>query len=93
MAFRKIKNSSIPIKYHQVKRILYQIKQDKYPKNEEFLFNISSITITYDENNSKLKNLPFCFCKKNLINFKNNKEESFIIYSSLFQLKILCKSD
>lgn len=90
----KFEEQKNPVKFSMIKKILYSIKQSKYPNDENFLSNIDAITITFDESNENLKNLPFCLCRKSFINFKkNNKADNFVIYSSFFQMKLFANSN
>ena len=49
-----LKNLNIILSDNKVKRLVYDIKEAHFPKDEDFLKNISQITITFDKNNAKL---------------------------------------
>ena len=63
-----------------------------YPNNIEFLNDISKITISFSTNKKELQDLPFCFTKQIIINTKNNKQEYFVLFTSIFQLKKIKES-
>ena len=64
--------------------------QINYPKDQDYLKDISKITITFDNING-MENLPFCYKYINQINIEKNKLEKYIIYTSTFQLNLLTK--
>ena len=77
------------LKYYEIKNLVYQEKNAKYPKNDDFLNNIDKITIDLNDDIDN-KNLPFCFGYFKYINPNNKyREESFIIFTTVYQLKIL----
>ena len=51
------------------------------------------IIITFDKNNAKLVENNFCYEYSKHINPNNNKEEKFIIYTTIFQLNKLASSE
>lgn len=84
------KNLNIILSDNQIKRLVYEIKDSYFPKDEEFLKNISLIKITYDANDEQLTDNNFCFAYNKYINPSyHNREEKFIIYTSIFLLKKL----
>lgn len=85
-------DQNIPLKYNKIKKLVYNIKESKYPTDEKFLDNISLINITFNKDKPNLCNIPFCLSKKEFINLTKNKEEKYIIFSTLFQIKIFAKS-
>ena len=64
--------------------------QINYPKDQDYLKDISKITITFDNING-MENFPFCYKYINQINIEKNKLEKYIIYTSTFQLNLLTK--
>ena len=61
----KLFEQNISLKRNTTKRTPHTIKEEKYPKEDEFILNISNnITITYDKNIDKLKDCPFIYAKK-----------------------------
>ena len=78
--------SKIKIK---IKNILQKVREIKYDSDNDFLLNIANITIDFSKNEPELKNLPFCFSYEKFINKHKNtiREEKFIIFTCLFQLK------
>ena len=89
---KNLNDQNIPLKFHKIKKLVYNIKESKYPTDEKFLDNIASINITFNKVKPNLSNIPFCLSKKEFINFTKNKEEKYIIFSTLFQLKLFAKS-
>ena len=77
----------------QIKDILYREYDKKYVNESECLSNITKVTLNLDEENLLLKNMPFCFAIKKIINpNKNNRQEKFIIFTSLYQVKYFVNS-
>lgn len=73
--------------------ILFKEREKKYPFETEFLNDIKKITLNLDMEGILYKNTPFCFMINKIINpEKNNREETFIIYTSICQLKHFIKS-
>ena len=64
----------------------------KYPKDIDYLKDISkiTITITFDTNND-MEILPFCYKYITRLNIEKNKLEKYIIFTFAFQLKLLTK--
>ncbi len=56
----KLEEKNIFLDDNKIKRIIYQIRNDLYIKDEELLRYINSITITFDEKVPNAWNLPFC---------------------------------
>ena len=107
MAYNLIKNSlDQPLLFHinnltsnnikisriKIKNILQELREDSYPKDDEFLDNRESIKIDLVISD-ELKNLNFCPAKINLYNQEKNKLERFVIFTTVFQLKMMPKSD
>ena len=84
-----LKENGIILSKFQVKNILQKLREYKYPKDNEFLTDISKITISLSKSDKNLESLPFCFTDQKIINIYKNKvrEERFIIFTTLFQLK------
>ena len=77
------------LKYNEIKNLVYQEKNAKYPKNDDFLNNIDKITIDLNDDIDN-KNLPFCLGYFKYINPNNKyRQESFIIFTTIYQIKIL----
>ena len=86
-----LKNNKIILTQNQVKWALQKYRQEMYPSNEKYLTNIANIKITLEENTS-LKDIPFCYTYNNLINpEKNNCLEKYAIYTSKFQINMITK--
>ena len=78
----------------QIKDILYREYDKKYVNESECLSNITKVTLNLDEENLLLKNMPFCFAIKKIINpNKNNRQEKFIIFTSLYQIQNFIQSN
>ena len=84
-----LKENGILLSKFQVKNILQKLREYKYPKDNEFLTDISKITISLSKSDKNLESLPFCFTDQKIINIYKNKvrEERFVIFTTLFQLK------
>lgn len=88
-----LKKLNIILSDNKVKRLVYDIKEAIFPKDEDFLKNISLITITFDKNNAKLVENNFFYEYSKHLNPTNNIEEKFIIYTTIYQLNKLATSD
>ena len=84
--------NNIQLKKTQVKNLLQNLREMNYPNDIEFLNDISKITISFSSNKKELQNLPFCFTKQIIINTKNNRQEYFVLFTSIFQLKKIKES-
>ena len=85
---------NIIISDNQIKRLVYEIKDSYFPKDDEFLKNISLIKITFDANDWYLTDNNFCFTYNKYINPSYyNREVKYIIYTTIFQLKKLEESE
>ena len=79
---------NIKLTVDQIKDILYAEIDKRYQSDNVCLNNINNITISFDDNDTSLKDLPFCYTVKKILNpQKNFREERFIIYTSLYQMK------
>ena len=86
----KLENLNIFLKDSKINRLIYTIRNDMYPADEEILRNINHITITYDHKLPNSKDLPFCPIYNKFINpSKKSRLEAFIIITSIFLLKLL----
>ena len=92
--YDSLKKNNIEISKNQVKRILQEIRELNFPKDEIFLQDISTIKISYSNQTKELKDLPFCFGSHIILNKeKNFRQEKFIIFTLIYQLKMFkdCK--
>ena len=79
---------NIKLTVEQIKDILYAEIDKRYQSDNVCLNNINNITISFDDNDTTLKDLPFCYEVKKILNpEKNFREERFIVYTSLYQMK------
>ena len=83
--------NNIRLTTNQIKWLIQKIRQVNYPKDDDFIKDISKITITY-ENLNNMVNLPLCYKIVNTINpEKKNRLEKYIIFTSSFQINLLSK--
>ena len=83
-----LKNNKINIKKSRIRNILYTLREESFPKEEEFLKAINNIKIKLS-NNELITEENYCIAKGEIINFKNNnKLEKYVIFSSDFQLNL-----
>jgi len=76
---------------NQTKRILQKVRQINYPSDEDYLEDISKITITF-ENEINLENLNLCWKNVLFINpSKKYKAEWYVIFSTIFQMNLIEK--
>ena len=89
--FENLKNNGIKLSKNQIKRLLQNLRDYQYPKDEEYLKDITKIKITF-ENILNMENLNLCYKYKILLNpEKNNKLEQYIIFTTKFQINLLYK--
>ena len=81
-----IKNQ-INISKNQVKRILENQREINYRKDDAYLLDISKITISFSKTKVELQNIPFCFSNNVILNIESQRQEKYILFTSLFQLK------
>lgn len=87
-------DNNISLKRKKIENILYNERADKYPADNEYLYFLENITITLNETNDELKNLPFCYGDYKIINNqKNNRSERFLLFTSKYQLKEFSMAD
>ena len=76
----------------KINRIITKIRNSIYPQDSDFIKNINLIQITFDQSIENAKNIPFCPIYTKFINhLKKNREEQYIIFTSIFHLKFLEK--
>ena len=87
------KNNSINWKKGKIRKLLYSIREEKYPKDQIFMQDISNIKIQLSDN-KEVSNECFCISKGEFINFSKNKNlERYFIFASQFQLKLYNEVD
>ena len=82
-------NINMPLK--KIRNILYSLREAKYPDELYIVNDISKITIDLGKE-EKLKNLPFCHIRKAIINYRKNRMETFLVFTTIWQLKMLTKT-
>ena len=87
-----LQKNKILLSNNQIKYLLQQLREVKYPNDINFLKDISLIKIDLG-NTHNLTNIPFCHKYVNYINYKKNKVEKYIIFTSIFQLNLLTKAE
>ena len=87
-----LQNNKILLSNNQIKYLLQQLREVKFPNDINFLKDISLIKIDLG-NTHNLVNIPFCHRYVNYINYKKNKVEKYIIFTSVFQLNLLTKAE
>ena len=84
--------NDIFLKDDKVYRIITKLRNNNYPKDEDYLSQINNIRITYDEKIPNSKNLFFCHINFKFINPEKNRFEQYIIFTSILNLKFLTKA-
>ena len=91
---KNLLENNIKLNKKKIENILYKYREEKYPADDEILKFLENITITLDEKNEELIDLPFCYGEYKFINFtKKNRVERFIIFTSKYQLKQFILAD
>ena len=76
----------------KIRKLLYALREEFYPKDESFLNNINQIKITLNDDPNSTQ--YFCLCKGEFINFnKDKKHEKYVIFSSEFQINLFTDID
>ena len=69
----------------KIRKLLYILREQKFPKEEEFLNSINSIKIKLS--NTEEKEEIFCIGKGTFVNFRKKKRlEKYVIFMSEFQI-------
>ena len=84
-------NNKILWKKSKIRKLLYTLREEAYPKDSVFLSNINLIKIQLSDDINSEQN--FCLCKGEFINFKKEKIEKFVIFSSEFQINLFTEID
>lgn len=88
-----LKEKGITISDLKVNYIIKTVRDNLYPKDEDFINNISSCLITLDEKLNSAQNLHFCPVYTKFVNStKKNRQEKYINFTTPFHLKFLKKS-
>lgn len=91
---RNFKNNNINFSYFKIKNLLQKIREIDLPSNDEILSYISKIRINYDNFERNEEGVPFCLSKGEYVNLRyKNRVEKYIIFTSLYQLKIAADCD
>ena len=85
--YNNLLKNQINISKNQVKRILENQREINYPKDDSYLLDISKITISFSKTNVELQNIPFCFSNNVILNYESKKQEKYILFTSIFQLR------
>jgi len=85
--YNNLVKNQINISKNQVKRILENQREINYPKDDTYLLDISKITIAFSKTNVELQNIPFCFSNNIILNEESKRQEKYILFTSIFQLK------
>ena len=86
---KNLKNNKITYSYDKIKNLLKTIREIDIPKNEEILSNIANIKINFKNSKNQFDEVSFCLSNGKFINIRyKNRLEKYIIFSSLYQLKM-----
>ena len=87
-----LKNNKINWNKGKIRRLLYSMREESFPKDDEFLKSIDKITINFS--NNKKDEQVFCVSKGEFINItKNRKLERYVIFFSEFQINLFGEID
>lgn len=87
------KTNNINWRKGKIRALLYKLREEFFPKEEEFLRDIGNIKIKLSDSN-EIGEEPFCLAKGEFINYnKKNIVEKYIIFGSLFQLNLFKEID
>ena len=87
-----LEKNKILLSDNQIKYLLQVLGELNFPIDLNFLKDISQIKINLGDTHN-LTNIPFCHKYVNFINYKKNRIERYIIFTSNFQLNLLTKAD
>ena len=83
----------IELTKNQIKYLLYKNRNELFPNDKEFIYDITDITINLDEDNTN--KLQFCWENSNYYDKFNKiyKLQHFIIFTCIFLIKIFITSN
>ena len=85
----KLLEMNIYLKDDKIKRLIYKARNSLFPRDDEYICNLSNITITFDDNIPESQNIPFCQCINKFFNIIKNRIEEYVIFTSKYHLKLL----
>ena len=85
----KLLEINIHLKDDKIKRLIYKARNSLFPRDDEYICNLSNITITFDDNIPESQNIPFCQCINKFFNIIKNRIEEYVIFTSKYHLKLL----
>ena len=88
---KNLANNNINLSRIKIKNKLQLFREEVYPKDDEYLDNIDSIKINLGDDED-LQNLNFCHYKIQFYNPKIKKIDRLVIFTTIFQLKILAEA-
>ena len=89
---QNLESNNIKISKIKIKNILQNFREDNFPKDDIFLDHIESIRIDLGDS-EETKNIYFCPGKENFINYKTNKIEKNVYFTSIFKIKLLSEAE
>ena len=83
--YKNFQQNKIEWNKGKISKLLYSLREIKFPKEEEFLNAINLIKIKLNDNDENEE--CFCPCKSEFINYRKKKRlEKYIIFMSEFQI-------
>ena len=91
---KNFNKNNINYSYNKIKNLLQKIREAGLPNNDEILSDISKIKINFNNINNHEEGVPFRLAKGKFVNLRyKNRAEKYIIFTSLYQLKLSGNSD
>ena len=79
-----LKNNKINLKKSTIRNLLYSLREETFPRDDDYLKNINDIKIVFPFNELTTEQ-NYCIAKGEFINFKkNNKLEKYVIFLRIF---------
>ena len=87
----KLNENNIIISKVKANRLITKIRNKIYPHDKDYILYINQIKIIFDDSVDSAKDLSFCPKFQIHKSIKKNREEQYIIFTSIFHLKFLTK--
>ena len=91
---KNLNTNGVNYSYNKIKNLLQMVRESDLPNNEEILYDISKTKTIFNDNQKHDEGLPFCISKGKFVNIRyKNRLEKYIIFTSLYQLKMASDCD
>ena len=88
----KLTDMNIHLNDDKINRLIYKARNSLYPKDDDYIYNIINIKISFDDNIPESQNIPFCQSNNKFFNPYKNRIEAYILFTTKYHLKLLTKA-